>query len=171
MLETAKEPKFHSVSEIGVASFCQELHRIQHQTNRTISQQPLLGKILTTAFIALCGRELPVQFNCNNICQVQKLMLLPPFYKTPQMCEVVFLNSRNQDWNDKLPDSNPALLPSAEWLTSWGAFFRCCFKCLFLRKRKWGRGREGDRIQKGLCADRLTSASPMWGLNSRTVRS
>ena len=38
---------------------------------------------------------------------------------------------------------------------------------LFLGERKWGGSeRRGQRIPSRLCTDRLTAASPVWGLNS-----
>ena len=47
------------------------------------------------------------------------------------------------------------------------------FEDLFISERvEAGEGqRSGQSIQGGLCADRLTAASPTWGLNSSTVKS
>lgn len=65
MLKIAKVPKFLSVSEAGVATFCQGLHGTSHQTKYTISQWPYTVNLNCNHLYSTYGKDL-LSTLCNS---------------------------------------------------------------------------------------------------------
>ena len=59
----------------------------------------------------------------------------------------------------------------ARWFAIFYLLFSQIFICFWERTSGRGAEKEGQKIWSGLCADRLTAASPTWGSNSWTARS